>query len=286
MKFYFAFGFTILVFLSSCICRSDEYRQFYCHLQKPHPHWQPMVEEEYFLIILVDAKHLDYTDTNLFLHSIAKHPRDGGKNGDFGHAWIYLQGKRSGRLVVVEGGHSGEWREPPARYFDGIMNYNECGYANPMDDSLLNERYEPNPIRYLWYARDDGYFQKGAGGHVPSYAAKISLTSQQFERILDFIHPRHYPYQSYALLSSQCCTFVTQIAALAGLQLDSEITMNVAPFVYYRKSFVRLWENPFFSSITFASPDMLEKKLIEAVENGYAEYALDWYLAHRKKKSQ
>ena len=115
---------------------------------------------------------------------------------------------------------------------------------------------------------------------APTFAAKISLTPQQFEKILQFIRPSCYPYRYYSLLNSQCCTFAAQAAALAGLPLETHTTMAVAPSIYYRKTWIRLWEDPCYSMITFATPDILEKSLMEAVERGEAEYALDWYLKH------
>ena len=200
-----------------------------------------------------------------------------------GHAWIYLQGNFNGQLFVLEGGHSGEREDPPARYFDGIMNYNDWGYANPTEKQALCPRYEPNPIKYLWTIREDGFFQKGSGHHCPTFAAKVSLTRQQFESILSFIRPSYYPYRYYSLLSRQCCSFVAQVADLAGLNLNIHTTMKIASSVYYRKAWIRLWQDPCYSAVTFATPDILEKSLIKAVERGEAEYALDWYLKHKKK---
>lgn len=274
-------GIALLLILSSCVWRSEEYYHFYTYLQKPHSSWQSMQEEDYFLIILVDARHLDYTHASRLFHSIAKHPSDGSKNGDVGHAWIYLQGYHQGRRIVLEGGHSGEIEEHPVRYFDGIMNYQEWGYANPTTEPMLCPRYEPNPIKYLWTRRKDGFFQQGSGGHRPTFAAKFSLTPQQFEQILHFVQPCHYPYEEYALLGSQCSSFVTQVAALVGLTLHSEITMRVTPYFYYSKTKIRLWEDPRYAFLTFATPDRVEKSLLQAVERGEAEYALDWYLNSR-----
>lgn len=271
-------GIAFLFFLSSCMWRSEEYRHFYTHLQKPHAPWRPMQEEDYFLIILVDARHLDYTHASRFFQSITKHPSDGSKNGDVGHAWIYLQGKRHHQVVAIEGGHSGEIADTPVRYFDGIMNYNDWGYSNPTLAHMQCARYEPNPIKYLWTIRKDGFFQKGSGGHRPTFAAKISLTPQQFECLMQFIDPCHYPYQNYAIMGSQCSSFVSQVAALAGFHLASHVKMNIEPYFYYGQNRIRLWENPFYTEVTFATPDRIEKSLIHAVENEEAEYALDWYL--------
>lgn len=268
----------ILLFFSACVCRSKEYRDFYSHLQKPHSPWPLMQPTEYFLIILVDARHLDYTKGENFCHSVAKHPSDGSKNGDVGHAWIYLQGKRGEQIITFEGGHSGERGDDnTAKYFDGIMNYNDFGQTDRVVEPFYR-CYEPNPIKYLWHIREDGFFQRHSGGHRPTFAAKISLSPEKFEKIFRFI--QSYPYKYYSLLGSQCSSFVTQIAEVAGFPLESEISMKILPRIYYGGRWVRLWENPSYATLTFATPDMIEKSLISAVESGKAEYALPWYLEH------
>ena len=54
--------------------------------------------------------------------------------------------------------------------------------------------------------------------------------------------------------------------------------MKVASGVYYGDRWIRLWEDARYSTMTFATPDVVEKSLIQAVEEGKAEYAMDWYL--------
>lgn len=279
MKYSFRFlGILLVIFLSACVYRSKEYDCFYAHLQTFQPPCKVMQEEDYFLIILVDACHLDYTDARQFFQSVAIHPTTRSRRGDVGHAWIYLQGKCSdGQIFVLEGGHSGERIEPSARYFDGIMNYNDYGYANPTKEQMQHPCYEPNPIKYLWTMREDGFFQKGSGGHCPTFAVKISLNQQQFEKILSFIRPSQYPYRDYALMGPQCCTFVVQVAALAGLSLNTQTIMHISPAIYYGNTWIRLWEDPCYSTLAFATPDVLEKSLIGALNDGQVEYALDWY---------
>lgn len=276
------FALVLLLLCISCTCRSREYQDFYAHLQTFQTPCQPMQEEDYFLILLVDACHLDYTDAYQFFQSVAVHPDNRTNRGDVGHAWIYLQGKCNGRTFVLEGGHSGEVEEPPARYFDGIMNYNDWGYANPTREEMRHARYEPNPIKYLWAIREDGFFQKYSGGHRPTFAAKISLSQHQFERILSFIRPSNHSYRNYALIGPQCCTFAAEVAALAGLSLATQTSMRIEPCLYYGKTWIRLWEDPCYSKMVFSTPDVLEKSLMMAVDNGEAEYALDWYLEKRR----
>lgn len=280
-------GIITLFFLNSCVHYSKKYQEFYAHLNTFQPPCKIMQEDDYFLIILVDACHLDYTNASQFFQSVAVHPTNRSRRRrDVGHAWIYLQGKCfNGQQFVLEGGHTGEISEFPPRYFDGIMNYNDWGYLNPNQEQMRCPRYEPNPIKYLWTIREDGFFQKGSGGHLPTFAAKISLTQQQFVKILSFIKPSQYAYRHYALTGPQCCTFVEQVASLIGLTLDTRITMSISPNVYYGKTKIRLWKDPDYSILVFSTPDILEKSLIECVKNGKAEYALDWYLQQKLNKS-
>lgn len=271
------FRFILIFILSSCIPRSEDYRNFYAHLRHTRLLGKATEPSDYFLVILVDAQHLDYTDPCKFFHSVAKHPNNCSKEGDVGHAWIYLQGRHNGKLFTLEGGHSGERESPPARYFDGLMNYHEWGYANPTQEQLKYPRYEPNPVKYLWTERNDGFFQKGSGGHLPTFAAKITLTQEQFARILAFIRPKNYPYARYALTGPHCTTFVTQVAEIAGLNLNSYMTMDISSKAFFGGMWMRLWEDPFYATFMLPTPDVLEKSLIRAVERGEAENAMQWY---------
>ena len=200
-----------------CVPTTKEYRAFYSHLRESIPCTKFTENQENFLVIYVDARHLDYTDNVSFFKTVAKHPSDGSKNRDVGHAWIYLQGVVKGNTVFLEGGHSGELGIRQAKYFDGIMNYIDFGYANPTDNQLSHPRYEPNPVKYLWETQHDGFFQWGQGRHRPSWAVKIGLTTEQLEEMIAFV--QLYNYHEYSLVENQCCSFVKQVAALVDLEL-------------------------------------------------------------------
>lgn len=215
---------------------------------------QLQANSDYFIIFFVDAPHLNYSNTTRLLKSVAKHPRDWSKHGDVGHAWIYLQGIVDDQPVYLEGGHSGEMGLHQPKYFDGIMDYMEAG--------------DPNPIRYLWEPQCDGFFQEGPGRHKPSFAARRDLTEEQFRKIMRFIGC--YPFHEYSLVQKQCCTFVAQIAALAGLHLETEITLSIDSSICFRKTYITLWTDPVYGTLTLASPDKLEKSLQEAVKAGEA----------------
>ena len=157
-------------------------------------------------------------------------------------------------IVAIEGGHCGETEAKPPRYFDGVMNYYERGYADPTAEEMAYVRFEPNPIKYLWTSREDGFFQKGAGGHVPTFAAKVTLTERQFDSIYQFI--KNYPYKEYALMGPQCSTFVAEVAEMAGLPLESQAVMQVAPSIF--------WEmlDPFMGRSRLFYPDHSHSRCI------------------------
>lgn len=257
-------GLFFLLFLFSACgyhIRTPEYIRQYAHLDHSFSSCECLEESPYFLTMMVEARHIDYSNPRSFFKTLSKHPSDGSKNCDVGHAWIYLQGYQDGKLICFEGGHSGESGLLQPKYMEGVF--------------LQYEQYCSNPISYLWQSQADGYFQEGSGGHYPTFGAKIDLSKEQFEKILKFI--QLYDYSDYAITGNQCSSFVAQIAAFVGLDLECEITMYVNQYVDIGGQMVCLWEDPTYSVITFSSPDQLEKSLMEVVRRGQAEYALDWY---------
>lgn len=238
-----------------------------------------------YVVLLVDAPGLNYSQGKAFLRSMVKHPRDGCKEGTVGHAWILLHGSIEGRCCTLEGGHSGEtgWRRP--RYLDGIMNYAQYGRAVPAPGARRCQGWEPNPVKYLWESTEDGFFQPGSGGHRPTFAAKVELTQQQFEKILVVIQPVHYDYLNYAITGNQCCTLVQQVGQIVGLDLHAEVSVPIPRSLRFGGETLRLWEDPCYATLTISSPDKLETSLKRAVCEGKAENVLDWYLKqHRRKK--
>jgi hypothetical protein len=266
-------------FFCSCssVPTSQAYRQFYAHLEDQNRSFSTpsCIDSSYFIVFLVDARHLDYSNNRSFFQTVAKHPSDGSKTGDVGHAWVYLQGELNGQTVFIEGGHTGETGSLQARYFDGVMNYFDYGYPTPTPEQLSCPRYEPNPIKYLWEIQRDGYFQWGSGNHDPTFAARVELSEEQFNRALAFVE--HYNYSEYALTGSQCSSFMAQIASVVGLDLECEVTIEIDPYVYIGGHPLRLREDVSYAQLTIATPDVLEKSLMEAVNKGQAIPALTWY---------
>lgn len=194
--------------------------------------------EPYFIVFLVNARHLDTSSLPKFIRSLSKHP-------NVGHAWIYLHGDQ-----IVEGGHSGELGIYQPRYADGVMDHLEWGVKNP--------------VRYLWSSQCDGFFQKGNGGHRPTFAAKVDLSKEQYEQILAFINS--YPFYEYSLTKNQCCTFLKQIGAIIGLDLAVEATLKIDQWILLDGRRYQMWEDSRYSKLVFSSPDVLEASLKRLVK--------------------
>lgn len=252
--------FGLIALLCGCAWapRSEHYRESYSHLR-----CVPTGEislSDYQLIILVCARHLDYSHSQGLLKTVAKHPQDGSLTGDVGHAWVMLCGPDG----YLEGGHSGELGLDEPKYFDGVMDLIEMG--------------DPNPVRYMHKTLWDGYFEEGSGGFSPTYAIKKDLTKEQYHAIRYYI--AHYDYAAYSLTNRQCLLFVQEIAQIAGLNLDSDMNVPVGQYVRVGNQFFKVWTDESYSCLPLMSPDILEKSMMEAVYRGDAEYALDWYRQH------
>jgi len=212
---------SLAIFSSSCSYRQTrQYRVHYAHLKKHFTRDRHTEKSEYSITFFVDAQHLDYTDSHHLVSRLAKRlPFMRTTTREVGHAWISLRGKKGGENLHVEGGHSGEWGITQPTYSNGIMNYIHYGYPNPNERQKKEHRIEKNPIKYLWTTLHDGKFEKGSGGHRPTFAATVSLTEEQFLKVYTFIQPENYSYSTYAITGNQCSSFVAQVAALIDLPL-------------------------------------------------------------------
>ena len=113
-------------------------------------------------------------------------------------------------------------------------------------------------------------------GIAPLFAAKINLSETQFMDIWRYIET--YDFSQFSLTGNQCTTFAAQIAKLGGVSLSHTIAIPVQQKIWIGRDCITLWNDSTYSSITLSSPDILEKSLIEAVQAGNAEYALEWYI--------
>lgn len=218
-------------------------------------------EESPFIIFYVDAPKLCYDSFETLCDSLSRVKKGNKKEirlrQNVGHAWVTLRGEIDGQVIDLTLGHSGERGAVNRPYFQGVMD--------------LVEKGDPNPVAYLFSTLTDGFPQMGSGGHVPTFAAKCDITTQQLRSILRFIHPTRYPYAQYGLTTRQCASLVTQIAALLGFSFADKVSVPIPPtFTYGGLWKMRLWSDPRYRTITFSSPDKIEVALRELVRSGKA----------------
>lgn len=230
-------------------------------------HKPVLPEDSYSLVLLVNARQLDYTNAATCLKTTAKHPSDGSKNGDVGHAWILLKSPEG----EIEGGQSGETGRYQPRYMEGVIENIEL--------------QSDNPVSYLFCSQCDGYFQQGNGGHKPTLAVQIEITPEQYQAIQKLIET--YPYREYSLTSHQCTTFVKEAAALANVQLEDEVLISIPQYIQLSGRKQLFWSDSKYSHLPCGSPDRLEESLKELMRQGCAQNVTRWYLhshcIHRKE---
>lgn len=212
-----------------------------------------------YLIISVDAKHLDYKSTESFIISMSLN------GGEVGHAWLCLHTP----TMTIEGGHSGERGIVQPRYCDAIQNNLVYGCSNPTEEQKLNPSFEPNPIKCLWDCQHDGYFERGSGRHRATYGICIPLDDATAEKIARFI--KNYPFSEYSLTGNQCTSFCVQAAAIAGLDLADRAILPIDQYVKLNNQRYRLWTDRNYSQLIFSSPDVLERSMQRAVKCGLAQ---------------
>jgi hypothetical protein len=211
-------------------------------------------ESEYVLVVLVEARHLDYSSPDNFFNSM-RYGLFLPQEPTIGHAWIILSGKIDGKPWSFEGGHTGEFGLTAPRYFDEVIRR-----------SL--EEDDPNPAAYLFKKMPDRYLQDGSGNHSPTYAAAFPLTEEGFLRVFNLL--KKYDFSEWSLQQHQCVHFVLACLATVGVDLSCERTLLLPQQFEWNGRKIRLWNDPAYSCLRFPTPDDLERKLFEKVSQSKA----------------
>lgn len=245
--------------LATGCCRPDQdlcYQQQYTHLPLKGEERDPS-SEPYFVAFCVEALHLDYASPQRLFQTVAKHPENGRKEGQVGHAWVVLKGEG-----LFEGGLSGELGEFKPRYMEGLLQ--------------LVEEGDPNPIRYFLEDLEDGFCQRGNGGHWPSLVAWVPLSQEQY-REMERCLLEEFDFSSYQISSHHCCSLVGRLAAILGWELEDSVLISITPTVSLGGKEVSLWTEEHFSQIRVGSVDALEKSLGQIQKEGRAFCGKRWY---------
>jgi hypothetical protein len=252
---------------------SDDYVKRYHYLGAAHAATQARAQftgtEEYFLVVLVDARHLDYTSPSNYFCSLSQ-----GlfldQDPNTGHAWIVLIGKEDGHPWVFEGGHTGEFGLYAPRYFDEVVR-------------LSWDEHHPNPAYYLFTTLPDGTIQYGSGGHTPTFAAAFPLTEVGYCRVRRLLAQDGYDFSQWGIRGPNCIRFVHSCLAAIGVEVDCQETFVMPPSFRYKGEEVTLWSDPVYSKFDIETPELLEKRLWELTEEGRALVASRWYRSFCQK---
>ncbi len=256
----------VTLLFASCSPRfSDEYWEQYRYLgsirEESHLYPQFCGKEHYYLVVLVDARHLDYSSPEKYFSTLG-HGLFFSQEPLTGHAWIVLAGIRDGKSVVFEGGHTGEFGTVAPKYFDEVIR-------------LSREENDPNPAKYLFTMLPDGRLEPGAGGHTPTFAAAFPLTQEGYERLNGLLQT--YDFSRWSLTGPNCVRFARTCLSAIGVDIECRMTMTLPRSFRYGAMTVRLWSDTCYSSLTAETPEMLEFQLWELVKNGSALVAKKWY---------
>lgn len=211
----------------------------------------------YSLIVLVAPIGIDFSSVSNMLKTFHTRPRGGKSKDTVGHSWVMLcEGGR-----CLECGHSGEHGFEDNNYYQGALALAKAG--------------DPNPAKALFRTMDDGEFVTHSSGHKPQIAVRFRLTEQEFAKAREFI--AGYDYKHFALTGGQCTSFAAGVAGAAGIELGSRITLALPRVLDFRGAEFVFWTDPKYSSISFSAPEVLEQSLLQALELGLGEDALEWY---------
>lgn len=274
MKPIFAALTVGILLLASCSQRmSDSYVSRYQYLGGVHATNQSSPQfagrAEYYLVALVDARHLDYTTPSNYFSTLSQGlflPQD----PNTGHAWVILAGKKDGKAWVFEGGHTGEFGLYAPRYFDEVVR------------RALDEN-DPNPASYLFHPLPDGCLQHGSGGHYPTFAAAFPLTENGYLRVHRLLTEDGYDFSHWGLRGPNCIRFSLSCLASIGVELNCQEKILLPRSFTYKGEEVALWTDPAYSCMYVDTPELLEKKLWELVERGQAFVATKWYSSFKRR---
>lgn len=235
-------------------------------LSKNFPSFSP--NDEYFLVVLVDARHADYTSPQGYVTSLAEgfirqHYLDPG------HAWIVLAGKKDGKPWIFEGGHTVNCPDVTKYYLKNVLG-------------VFSDEEDPNPARYLFAPTNIGSLEHGPGDSRPTFAAAIPLTEEGFQRVLTLFDEDGYDFSRWGIQGPNCIQFALSCLATVGIEFDCHEPFPVPPsFSFFGKK-IHLWSDPEYSRLDIRTPDLLEKRLYELVQQGTAYFAMPWYEAFRE----
>ena len=127
-----------------------------------------------------------------------------------------------------------------------------------------------------------GNLECGPGDSHPTFAAAIPLTKEGFDRVLRLFDENGYDFSSWGIRGPNCVQFALSCLATVGIEFDCGESLPVPPSFSVLGHEILLWSNPEYSRLDIKTPDLLEKRLFDLVQQKTAYFALPWYRAFRQ----
>lgn len=190
---------------------------------------------------------LDFVDSHAFRDWIVpKRASDMGE-GIFGHVWIWVQPPFYSAQKAFELGHTGETDL-------GQKTYLECF----VKQSQIQGR---EPLRVFFEDRWDGAAQWSSGGHIPDDVWTLSLSDDEYERLIKWIDSGYYDFRRYNVALHQCSHFVVEMLSLFSIELRSPTPVTLPKKVSIWGLNIELWHDAQWSQVAFWTPFELSKAL-------------------------
>jgi hypothetical protein len=211
----------------------------------------PVGDEGYYLYILNEHANWDYSSAASLVFTIWMRPR--------AHSWLILENPKE----RLEFGHTGDLGITKPRYHEGVFQKIKEGH--------------PDPIGYLWQTMTDGQFQTGKPKRPPKFVWRMPITRRHYQVILEYVKQRKY--DQFDLRNNNCTNFVTEAAALAGINLIHRIHLTLPPETKVLDRMRRIWTDPQYRILEYSTPEVLDADLRQLARLGIGSDVTDWYLA-------
>ena len=208
----------------------------------------------YQMTVCVSSKQLQYSNAEAFFDSLLKQ----GSAPTIGHAWIRLSLLEEGiPIQTIEGGHSGEFGVLAPQYFTML---------------LMEAKKEEvtDPVRVLFQPMHDGVFERGDGGHIPTYALTIDIEEEAYLSLLSLMDVKksEYPFSTWSMTEHNCVRFVLTCLGRIGIVLDATNVIQIPPVTFIGGQPVRMWSDARYATIEVPTPEKLESELKKLAASG------------------
>jgi len=209
----------------------------------------PVGDERYYLYILTETAHWDFSNAATLISSIRLRPGV--------HSWIILESPRN----RLEFGLTGDFGREKLRYYQGVIQRVRDG--------------DPNPIAYLWQTMSDGQLQTGRPNRPPTFVWRMAISRRRYQLIYEHVMQRKY--DRFGVRTDNCVDLAVETAALAGIHLIHHIRLTLPPEVKFGGRTMRIWTDPQYRILEFGTPQVLEVDLRQLVQMGIGGDATEWY---------